>query len=265
MASLGQELKRERELRGISLKEIADSTKISLRFLRALEDDQLDMLPGKFFTKSIIRSYASYLGLEEETVLNKYHEDTLLQQEAEEIEKKKRKPFKLIPKDVKKLLQYIILIVILILIALSFYLFFPKKEQKTSLDITQLPVLKQRQQLTSTFLSSFGQQVLFEDKGITLDLSFLDKTWIQVYADGRLILDGIKSRGQKAAIKASKEIIIHLGNAGGLTYTINHQKGKSFGRRGAVVKNIKITPNNLQQFIVQEKMSEENKKEISER
>jgi len=90
MASLGQELKRERELRGISLKEIADSTKISLRFLRALEDDQLDMLPGKFFTKSIIRSYASYLGLEEETVLNKYHEDTLLQQEAEEIEKKIR-------------------------------------------------------------------------------------------------------------------------------------------------------------------------------
>jgi len=161
MASLGQELKRERELRGISLKEIADSTKISLRFLRALEDDQLDMLPGKFFTKSIIRSYASYLGLEEETVLNKYHEDTLLQQEAEEIEKKKRKPFKLIPKDVKKLLQYIILIVILILIALSFYLFFPKKEQKTSLDITQLPVLKQRQQLTSTFLSSFGQHLIF--------------------------------------------------------------------------------------------------------
>ncbi|NOR13733.1 MAG: helix-turn-helix domain-containing protein, partial [Candidatus Aminicenantes bacterium] len=66
MLPIGQDLKRERELRGISLKEIAESTKINIRFLRALEDDQFDALPGKFFTRGIIRGYAKYLGLEEE-------------------------------------------------------------------------------------------------------------------------------------------------------------------------------------------------------
>lgn len=259
MASLGQELKRERELRGISLKEIADSTKISLRFLRALEDDQLDMLPGKFFTKGIIRSYAKYLGLEEEAVLNKYYEDSLEKQEAEAIEKKNKKPLKLIPKDVKKFLQYIILIVILILIALSLYLYLPKKEHATSLDQTEVPALQQREKLTSAFLNNLGRQALRTKKEILLEIYFLDKTWIQVYADGQLTLNGIKNSGQKAAIKASKEIILHLGNAGGLTYTINHQQGKPFGRRGAVVKNIIITPDNIQQFVVQQK--KENKKE----
>ncbi len=253
MASLGQELKRERELRGISLKEIADSTKISLRFLRALEDDQLDMLPGKFFTKGIIRSYANYLGLEEETVLNKYYEDSLLKEEADETEKKKEKPLKLIPKDVRKLLQYIILIVILILIALSLSLFLTKKEQKSILDQTRVPTLQQREKFTSTFLNDIDQQASKIEKGILLEISFLDKTWIQVYADGRLTLNGIKNSGQKAAIRASKEIILHLGNAGGLTYTINHHQGKPFGRPGAVVKNIKITPDNIKQFIFKAK------------
>ena len=47
MIPIGQDLKRERELRGISLKEIAEFTKINIRLLRALEEDQLDVrLPG---------------------------------------------------------------------------------------------------------------------------------------------------------------------------------------------------------------------------
>ena len=74
MASLGQELKRERELRGISLQEIANTTKISMRFLQALEEDKLDILPGEFFIKSIISAYANTLGLEKDSVLNKYYE-----------------------------------------------------------------------------------------------------------------------------------------------------------------------------------------------
>ena len=74
MASIGQELKRERELRGVSLKEIADSTKINLRFLRALEEERFDILPEQFFTRGIIRTYANYLGLDEQSVLNTYIE-----------------------------------------------------------------------------------------------------------------------------------------------------------------------------------------------
>ena len=82
MASIGQELKRERELRGIPLQEIADSTKINIRFLRALEEDQFDILPEKFFTRGIIRTYAKYLGLDEESVLNIYLENQKMQKES---------------------------------------------------------------------------------------------------------------------------------------------------------------------------------------
>ena len=79
MASLGQELKRERELRAVPLKEIANITKVNFRYLQALEEDRLDILPGAFFIKGAIRAYAKAIGVDENYFLNKYHEDMLLQ------------------------------------------------------------------------------------------------------------------------------------------------------------------------------------------
>ena len=70
--SFGANLKRERELRGISLEEIAKATKISVRLLAAIESDRHDLLPGGVFRTSFIKSYARYLGMNEEKVLQEY-------------------------------------------------------------------------------------------------------------------------------------------------------------------------------------------------
>jgi cytoskeletal protein RodZ len=79
MASLGQALREEREARNISVEEIASSTKIVSRYLDALENDRLDQMPGGFFVRGIIRSYAKAIGLDPETVLNRYKEAGLLE------------------------------------------------------------------------------------------------------------------------------------------------------------------------------------------
>jgi cytoskeletal protein RodZ len=128
MASLGQELKRERELRSISLQEIADTTKISMKFLQALEKDQLDILPGEFFIKSIISAYAKTLGLEKDSVLNKYYETLLHQEQSQETESIKRKTFPGISKNIKKFIGSSFLLVLLILFLLFIYFVFLKKE-----------------------------------------------------------------------------------------------------------------------------------------
>ena len=49
-----RKLRRERELRGISLKQISDDTKIGVRFLEALEEDRLDLIPGDVITYYIV-------------------------------------------------------------------------------------------------------------------------------------------------------------------------------------------------------------------
>jgi len=72
MASLGQELREAREARHISIEEIASATKIVSRYLQALEADHLDLMPGEFFIKGIIRTYSRAIGLDGEVVLAKY-------------------------------------------------------------------------------------------------------------------------------------------------------------------------------------------------
>ena len=72
MASFGENLQREREMRGVTLQEISAATKIGVRFLQALETEDFGKLPGGIFTRSFIRAYARYLGLDEESVLAEY-------------------------------------------------------------------------------------------------------------------------------------------------------------------------------------------------
>jgi cytoskeleton protein RodZ len=69
MTGFGEHLRREREMRGVSLEEISAATKISVRFLQAIENEELSKLPGGIFTRSFVRTYARYLGLDEERVL----------------------------------------------------------------------------------------------------------------------------------------------------------------------------------------------------
>src|SRR6476659_8698478 len=73
LASFGEELRREREIRDISLKEIADATKISKRFLEAIERNDHKTLPAPVFTRGFIREYARYLGLNAEEMVNRYN------------------------------------------------------------------------------------------------------------------------------------------------------------------------------------------------
>ena len=68
----GERLKRERELREVSLDELSKATRISNRFLLALENEDWGKLPGGVFGHGFVRSIARYLGLSEEALLGEY-------------------------------------------------------------------------------------------------------------------------------------------------------------------------------------------------
>jgi cytoskeleton protein RodZ len=68
----GEHLRREREMRGVSLDEISAATRISTRFLQAIEKEQWDQLPGGVFNRGFIRSIARFLGLDEESLVAEY-------------------------------------------------------------------------------------------------------------------------------------------------------------------------------------------------
>jgi cytoskeletal protein RodZ len=61
-----------RQKKGVNLRAISDSTKISLRFLEAIEAERFDQLPGGVFTTSYLRQYAEGVGIPPEELLSYY-------------------------------------------------------------------------------------------------------------------------------------------------------------------------------------------------
>jgi len=73
-ATLGQYLRREREMRGIGLPEITAGTKVKLAFLEDIEAGRHDRLPPTIYAQGFLRSYARFIGLDESEVLQRYKE-----------------------------------------------------------------------------------------------------------------------------------------------------------------------------------------------
>ena len=74
MGTLGQYLSSARELKGFDLHDAAQQTRISILYLKALEQEDFAKLPGEVFVKGFLKNYAKFLGLPEQEVLKKYGE-----------------------------------------------------------------------------------------------------------------------------------------------------------------------------------------------
>jgi len=240
---IGQDLKRERELRGISLQEIAESTKINPRLLRELEEGNLNALPGEFFVRGIIREYAKCLGLDEHNALNAYLESLqTVQQEEIAITKGSTG----LPKNFTSAIRIAALGAFLIAVLIGLFLIFGKKEPPPPKPKPQASIPKKTVTPPPELEKTKEEEKVVE---LNLEFSFHQDTWIQILADGEKVYSGIRLSGGKFEVTVEREVIIDLGNAGGLTYTINGLKGIPFGRPGAVEKSITITIENYEEFL----------------
>lgn len=68
----GRDLQQQRVKRGVELEAIAASTRVSIRYLRALEDERSTDMPGGVFNKGILRSYCQCVGLEEREWMDRF-------------------------------------------------------------------------------------------------------------------------------------------------------------------------------------------------
>src|SRR6266446_6065876 len=70
--SIGEKLRLARETRGIALRDISEQTRISMRYLEAIESDDYRRLPGGIFNRSFIRAYAKHIGYDEQEAIEEY-------------------------------------------------------------------------------------------------------------------------------------------------------------------------------------------------
>ncbi|HEY6187568.1 MAG TPA: helix-turn-helix domain-containing protein [Pyrinomonadaceae bacterium] len=91
-ASFGEQLRLAREARGISLREISEQTRISMRYLEAIEANDFKRLPGGIFNRSFIKAYARYIGYDEKDAIEAYTH--ALREQGESAEEPTSTPYK---------------------------------------------------------------------------------------------------------------------------------------------------------------------------
>ena len=89
---IGEKLRLEREARGIALRDISEQTRISMRYLDAIESNDYRRLPGGIFNRSFIRAYAKFVGYDEHAAIEEY--TLTLREQGESSDEAPTKPYR---------------------------------------------------------------------------------------------------------------------------------------------------------------------------
>lgn len=249
MTSFGANLRRERELRGISLREISDVTKFGVRFLEALEQDRIELLPGGLFRRTLVRQYARHVGLDpERTVADFVYANG---GEADE---------ELAGARSRSMPSIGTLLVLAALIALGVVSFLKSRDTQVVQTLgrsedspmappaTQLADRVYPQQapvLPREVPAGQAYELAPREQGLVLTLSARQSCWVSAQVDGQPALNRILNEGESETLEAQGEIVLSVGNAGGLSVSVNDKPGVPLGRSGEVKRNIVITRKSL--------------------
>lgn len=259
MPSAGELLRSERLQRKRSLSDIATETRISTRYLEAIEADDTKILPGDFFYRSFIRQYAHALDLDESTtkrILDAVEPapeiDPLptfsLPQQIAEVEQRS-KPLAKVPTRVAAAL-----FVVVLACCSGLYALWNRARETAEIPpatveapspgsttpqtapdaapIAQTPPLAELAQRAEP---SAPRGTISSDPGkISVDLAATETTWVSLSSAGRTVFSGILDASQTKNFDLDQEAKLLTGNAAGLDVRMNGRPIGPIGSRGQV-------------------------------
>jgi cytoskeletal protein RodZ len=270
LASFGEELRREREIRGISLKEIADATKISKRFLEAIERNDHKTLPAPVFTRGFVREYARYLGLNSEEMVNRYnfaavgddrieqsaHLERLTTPQAPPMPNKKAAkvsippPYARVDRNV-----YILIIVVIALAGVSYWALKHRRESRLANEerlnaeaktVVTAPPPK-APVVTQTATAPPVAPAPAQTAPLMLSIEINEPSIVVLEADGATVINDELRRGYHRTIEAKERFRFRtIGNAAGIALTLNDKPVPPLGREGQVLHDVVFDLDSLQ-------------------
>lgn len=257
MGSFGENLRREREMRSVTLEEISDATKISLRALEALEAEDFSKLPGGVFNRNFVRTFARYLGLDEDKILIEFQ---AICPKGDDVDLKQFHP----PRPAATLKEtprgrLAVLILALMLVAGGYAYFAvsrrraaapaPKRAAAASAPLAPSNGSVENSALTasegavpssSSNRTPPAGETAGQGAGLTLQVAATEKAWVAVEADGKPAFQRILNPHDIQTVKATTSFDLVTGNAQGVILTLNGETLKPLGQQGEF-KRIHLT------------------------
>jgi|tagenome__1003787_1003787.scaffolds.fasta_scaffold20988879_7 cytoskeleton protein RodZ len=251
MQSVGIIIKAARLQAGLSLEEINARTRIPIRNLEAIEEDDLSVMPSAFFYKSFAKQFAKVLGIDSSTISTLIDDvlgrmpEPLVPGQDERITRGAVIRSSIRPRNYKWVFSLGSLVLALVCCS-GFYAFWENARGDRSRVVAKVDS-------KATDMSpggSSGTQMAprsgsMEElaNGYRIDLSALESTWLSVTADGRQEFSGTLEPAQKKSFEGRERGRIRTANAGGISLVFNGKPLGVVGPRGQI-RDVVFTKNN---------------------
>jgi cytoskeletal protein RodZ len=256
MDDFGGKLRQARERRGISLRQIAASTKISAAALEALERNDISKLPGGIFSRAFVRSYAIEVGLDpEETVrefLERFNQEPAPAADSApgEIPEEER-AFQERQRKAARIAIAAVVGIVVLLAALVFAYRTRIVSRAGSEPRTPDPAATAAPEPSDPAPPAAPPPqapAAAPASQLLLELAPTSDCWVSVTVDGRKMFARVMPVGEKQSFTVTRDATVEIGDAGAFAYSVNGKPGKPLGDKGQV-RTLKLTPATAAQFI----------------
>ena len=240
--TFGERLKRERELREVTLEEITSATRIGPRFLDALENEDWDKLPGGVFNRGFVRAIARYLGLDEEAFLAEYDlaHNSQVQPEPQHPEDRIPSPPRWIPFVL--ILGALALLVALFAGGVYGWRYYRARKAQASPVVPVTPQLSTSPSTSSDNSSSPAPA----EPSLDLSVSASFPAHVRIESDGYVVFDSDMHAGENHHFYAINAFQVSASDSAAVLLEMNGQAMPPLGPRGSS-GTIKLNRDDLRQ------------------
>ena len=233
MSAFGENLRREREMRGVSLAEISQATKIGARMLDAVETERFERLPGGVFNAAFVRQYARYLGLDEDRVVAEFNAasgssivKSTLERDAS-LAALRQMVASEAASESNRAIPLLIALGILVAAGLGFFGW--QAWRKAHAEIPKPVPVAVRHDPPPIAPAVAESPVKATVKGLDIELESKDRCTIQVSIDGSTSWTSVMRRGSHRNLKADHTVQLTVDNASALKVTRNGEVMPTLG------------------------------------
>jgi cytoskeleton protein RodZ len=244
----GRSLREARERRGVSLRQISNTTKIGMRALEALERNDISRLPGGIFSRAFVRSYAIEVGLDPEATIQEFiaqfpndsvtagHPTSTLSEDHQAIESNRRSA---------TIFMRLILLSIPIAGAMLYFSTAgrrsgPPAAEVEPVEVTMPPASVEPAPPTLTTrdpgLAVAPVSAATSPPGrLTVSLTATGECWVSATVDGKKRVERLLQPGEQVEMDVLKELLLTVGDASALAITLNGAPARPLGKPGEKV------------------------------
>jgi cytoskeletal protein RodZ len=257
-SSVGVRLREAREKRGLSLRQIADTTRISVMALEALERNDSKRLPGGIFTRAFVRAYAAEVGLDPEKAVQDFlaqfpNEPVFVVGPGGHVEDNEA------VESERRIAETVVGLLLLSLPIAAGVVYFSMRGPSAPVAVERVVAAD----AGGATIVDEGEESVVEPApprpapaiaagaaagALLMVIQPQSDCWVSPTIDGEKVPSQLLATGQRRELRATREILVTVGDGGGCAYTLNGRTGRPLGAQGEVVTR-RITIENFRTYL----------------